>query len=1032
MRAFIFPLRFVLVMMGGLVLAKLLPGVVRANPPHSWHWPPAVKAQSDALSHEDPAADNADSVLMPIREEADLERWLFKLLGHRQADKSGPAASGVVWSDLASKYERALEDYDGSGWEHTAASPLAAEDSGQHWEDFLAKDITPAECRNGVPEEHTLSDGALHRPELDDPLAEDPWAFEVWEDLTAEEDEAFTWREGRQWGDAFLNPEPACDKPDPTFFENSLDAYPYPVIEEDPEEYELFWAETFGDAEEDADSGEGSNRGPVGEVADAFAGRPIGELALTSEPAGPYFAEDWSLEETGGITYEAGDPPPARPVFSEEVGWQWYDYRTCYAPDEDDSSEDWSAMESFPAEARSEYQCHGDTSPLLSEAFDAWCFYGYRLNELVGGDSVWCQRVAVDDPFSSPAQLEPRGESETSAVLEDPVLNHDSATSEEAAEIFGNQDTFRGWTSSPILDWDQSAEFMEENPAGLREQTSQETTQVTEVERWQSTPWEDWESHRQEYWHEGYSLPEELDASPHQSDSVPSEISLENRFTVGIDLNGPPAESPTDEHRPVGDDHVYTHDWEPMPEAAISPEIFEEAFRYSPKYFYHYGLDDVERGVSDLEAAEQSEFASDGKLNGEPPEGGRNDAPESRQTASPAPGESCGSGAYMVLPELETLENTYRYEYWEFRPAEVVGVESAASASEAAPNGHVVHSGLDSADAGEIPVEMIAPLGEGGLLEDDWYWESISGGGGGGSAQSEEIHRSSFDGPVFQDEGEIGWEWDYPDFGPQTFPPEGKPHNEEINGETPASAARSQMSESTESSLSLSSNLPPGVEGQIFWSESDWQILSLREHYGQNGGESWDSDRGLRSTPQEAHGDSPETPWGVDSGAQELAFSGGLLESSCPHEVLEASDIAILRQLAVLEASSPEARSSYVAEYLSTLGWDAYELVSHLERMAERAWITQIADPIVASVVLAVCRLVKRGELALSEGGKLLDRSLRSVPEDWARSVRALIEPTWPGGEFSDKLTPTVAPAETVSRPDLGSETGFPHVPGEE
>ncbi len=101
MRAFILPLRLALAVFGCVALGKLMPGLVRACPWDEMSQPPAAVETTSVgdeadwnLPGSDSAALSADSILMPIYEEKDLDRWLASDTG--SSAKKAAEPSGKV------------------------------------------------------------------------------------------------------------------------------------------------------------------------------------------------------------------------------------------------------------------------------------------------------------------------------------------------------------------------------------------------------------------------------------------------------------------------------------------------------------------------------------------------------------------------------------------------------------------------------------------------------------------------------------------------------------------------------------------------------------------------------------------------------------------------------------------------------------------------------------------------------------------------------------------------------------------------
>ena len=1076
MRAFILPLRLALAVFGTVALSKLMPAVVRGECAEAHRFPPPVVqcAEFHSSSSWQAISTASEDILMPVQEERDLEKWLGKLFGSARSQPSQNARTPFTYPEPNFGYEEAL-----SWWEESSSAR---------------------------PSQNDPSFGELSRKGLS---TQAPAQFPKEDYYTLE-----------YWNADARGPQPLefSREPEPEY---SQDDYPVPVIEEDPqpvsEEQSSDPAEmmqedvTFFEDAPHWDLQVGQEEEEFGQEEEGFCHEDwdpyeSGEQAwLEGEECYSWQAEQ-AMQDTGKATEEfaedsLGAEPGQDTTLLEETGgivlldepaetWRWYDFRG-REPDLEVPS---ASLERERLGGGNEPVCHGNSMPqgefsgemtgALPESYDPWCYYGYRVHEIMEDLGVG-QGVpggtTVSELPENPASEDPEDWfiPEEAMVLGDFEHIQSSGMSQEPA---ANTE----WTTSPVFDWDTSVDAEtapsdfesapERSEGNLEEDTcdqspdrgtsSEGTSEFEPSWEFSEEPW----SYRSPWDYPGADS-EELYGGT-QAGSIPaaSNSSLPGEIPGGKLPEAGPFPDSEDYFREVYGGEIF----DKGSERVITGEMPSPALETAP--------------AETLDGAAQPEelpVQEGGNLCGEEPLGTVG-TPRASQ-AEPAIGEVTSQGDF-----------SYEYEYWPYSRK-----DSAWESDTDVPLGRTE---ADSPDAAEDF------CGDQGLGEDDLYWyresssekhswdEAIPYPPADASCWDEQEGFDGVDVPARDRENRLSisvenlpespaplpeerWEevfeeGHYP-FGPGEDPSAVTDdvgwHNWEGNkvdsgaakvdsGQSPATheiPAQADMDwyDPKEEGFLGSPNpsypegtdsYPEGTEGEsciedqardrvsspgigdpedLFWSESSWQIAALREQYGRAMGiyPATNSTLSASDFAQDSRSNPQSTGQNSTSWQEPLSPNGISLFAETPAELLTPGDLELLKHLRCLQGESLTAAATYLDEYLSTMGWHVYELTYRAEAARGVSRVGLARDPVAVSLLLAACRLVEKGELGMEEAGRLLEQSLRFVPEGWATAVGNL-RPA--AGEvivqLDDNGGPSFPPAEAAqpgNEPDGNGES---------
>ncbi|MCS7238871.1 MAG: hypothetical protein NZ899_11465 [Thermoguttaceae bacterium] len=1023
MRAFIFPLRLALALFGGIVLSKLMPGVVRAEQ----FVPTACDTPAVICPHSSPGSwewEEADRVLMPVHSEADLGRWLPIALGQAETDGPSRVPRKFTYPEPASEYEAAIRDSELGGPDSLPSSPegLATATAA-----IPQQDQGP-QSGGDVPTPEAFDDVAISA-QLDDHQYLDEADYDGFEATPSGE---------------MVSEETSADAQGPGQAPDG--DFPYPVIEEDPlrgsslDASQLCQAQHQTNLAPDSstqefleDSGEGWDRGETVAPESAENQSAADGFTHAEHATGGITPEEWSLEVTGGeaLTESKGfsGSPPQVEEATEVEEWQWYDFRGF-------GGEETAAEEFSDSAVVQELPSTSDTAAVpapVPEAYDPWCYYGYHLDDIfatvppVTHEATPSQlREEPDLTGAGGAEASPLAETEDTSnwTLESarPWAEMDLEASEEADRTEGPRQSAVPAPSSEST-WPNSGAVSYENP------TSDHST--VELEVWDEQ--ESWEDYGE--WDE---LNIQASPAPEQGWSNPSAEEAETSLRDSeVEAEAEPSDIGMTGD-PTGEPVIIS---EPQMECPLSgpgdEAVYQAPADISSKYYYHYEVYQSgpaeERGIpADPEVSgDESEAWVDEAEASELPEG---EFPDDQPAEI---GESLDDSA-GIQSEAEPLSQSepntgipaYRYEYWQYRDPMPEGTgdwKDEPSPWNTSPEHYALPSSLEEAAEPSQPY---------GLLEDDLYWQNRAlsspraAEDGNFNAPTEPVQEPShadFDAAsraqevdpraseyptpqseagepavssdlsvpahwanpeLWLDEESLGWlkaphqEGPAP---PAETPSQTAGHSGEPAGEaTPEPEAGT--ADSAEGGGEARNEAQPQVSEDLFHSESSWQVAALREQYAR---------LALGATainpPDPIEREQPELTPRADSTPRLPVPTGIVLFATQPEKLLTPADFEVLRYTRLLAQRSAAEARAYFDGYLSTLGWHAFDLAGRLRSWQGQNWPTADAGLTTASLLLGVCRLVERGELGVDEAGRVLEQSLAGQSAEWSEALLAAI-----------------------------------------
>jgi hypothetical protein len=995
------------------------------------------------LPGQDSAASSVDSILMPIYEEKDLDRWLASDTGSSAKERSRTKRESFT-------YPEPIPDYEASVHEGNFA---------------------PDELPFGASESEFSADGSLVNPEEED-------RYGVGEEQMAA-----------------LEPSP--ENSGVTCEVNTcgdIAEYPVPVIEEDPfpvSEGDFGSGSLIGQEQggsenwEPLQSAEPENHAEL--PGEQTAGK-VGEEGREATEIEGLSLSDQELEESGGL------------VLLEEPAesWQWYDYRACYGAEPTPAAEPALSAEPEMAQRTTEVgvipQAAEPTSgDVLPEVYDPWCFYGYGLNEVLGfptsveesfsqgadsedwtseEDLAWWEEEMWDEEGSEEGVAEDVG-----LLEENDSEQSDNAEMIEAAEGWG-QSAHSDWSSSPILDWDRPVPAYSESDFVPPEAAEVAVDQLAPgADRPDSeTVRDDWST-----------VPDSPESNP-EAVSPREDVSWEaSPAWENQPANGLP--SSAESQLPAGLEEHASGDFPGIPDKVSQP--------LSSKFYYHYGqyYEQLAASGQDVYGAEPESVL--GKLEDDIVQ-------ESKDgDALLGLGESESSGQL----HSEDAGEAYHYEYWQysekgyFSPEGGVehGSEEIGGASDSEPvandpSPQMEHTLYDlteddlywhSEGVEEESAPKLAPMPPlpqyGAPLS-----EGVEAAAPEGTFPAPEKEVDNNDSPCVRPdpaeepgwgeltyEAEVFWQEEgtdrhhegcsIPEASELTAEPASEISSQDQTGETAGwqildeeAACESVLSappvgedqpaapRNNDAAADLegeSAGCYPGsahysevqAEEEIFWSESTWQIAALRQQYGRMAGypvgpEEFSSDSRVSDNPGQQ---SAEHTMSFAREASAGVPQGLSLFAQNPLDLLAETDREVLEHLQVLQREgSVTIAATFLEEYLSTMGWHVFELANRAEEVLRTSRAMLARDPKVVVALLATCRLVERGELGVGEAARVLEQTLKQMAEeaapvaDLSRSVSTLgSTESWAsaGAEVTSREPDTACPAEE-SLAGLGPE----------
>lgn len=1000
MRAFIVPLRLALALFGGVILWKLMPGVVRAE-----HLVLTACERPAAVCHDRALTtrpvDNADAILMPVASEADLEHWLAALKPASDSSPN-PMPRKFTYPEPDSQYEWAIAGTEQSGPTQPLAEAEALSNPG-NLNAELGSALDPGgnltDFDRSTDPEADVDPGQLCFPDRGGGYQVELGDFNC---------------DFATLGTAEAQPEAAIGlEPEASYWD-----YPHPVIEEDP----LVSASNsdqipFGVE----DSGEGWDRG---EILDPC---PAESFAATAESAQSGMrAEDWLIEESGGEKAPEdalADGTTEEWLTEQDATWKWYDFRGYCEGDQIVAETDLlrSEPETSPLEM---------SSPVIPEAHDPWCYYGYHLDDISRPQGLESPAGLSDQPADSRQEpIDPWAIAETQGDFDWTVEESRASVMEAASDAQEESILYREMDEFDLPGKDLGG--LSHDGGGMPGQqvpdvdTSYDTSSGEDEEIWD------------EYgeWSESESWAASEDAPESVGDlTTPGVLEMSGQNT-GSGFPAVDDTTPWSVTEPVSECPLFQFDeaW------SLEEQPADETPDLSSKYLHHYEIYRAEPDDSPDSSSEQADPAAELGASGKYGEDAQELQAEPFEVEHLKP-----SPEALGRPDVGVDEDAsgrfepgagispYRYEYWQYR--EQLPYEAWSAVDETSQGEYRQQEGNSS----QRPLSP-ADVDDRGLLEDDLYWHEPAappaGASFGGSSPAAEFPRTQLDGSTSGDAlRQAAQPAGGQNLGPSVVSQEGQPDslpelsappqwmNPELwldedslewltspQGQAPEPAAEEIPAQKAEVSPAATGDPRSdagngqayqavggeaaevaehgGPAGELFWSESPWQVAVLQEQYARLALAATSRSREVSviSLPE------AQVPAGEIPGRLPI-LTGIQLFASRPEQLLTPADFEVLRYTRLLAERSTGEAQGYFHGYLSTLGWHAFDLAGRLRHWQGQNWPATDAGLATASLLLATCRLVERGELGVEEAGRVLEQSLAGLPTEWTEALLAAIQ----------------------------------------